>query len=79
MSNPYADTIVAPATTPGTGAISILRLSVPDAFQIVDAVVKLASGTVSEAEGYTIHFGSVIVQGKLLDEVLVSVFQAPHS
>ena len=79
MSNPYADTIVAPATTPGTGAISILRLSGPDAFQIVDAVVKLASGTVSEAEGYTIHFGSVIVQGKLLDEVLVSVFQAPHS
>ena len=90
MIDSYQDTIVAPATTPGTGAISIVRLSGPEAFRIVDTVVELAHGTVSEAAAYTIHFGKVYVipsgaEGEasvspaLLDEVLVSVFRAPHS
>ena len=86
VKNLYQDTIVAPATTPGTGAISIVRLSGPDCFRIVDAVVQLAHGTVSDAAAYTIHFGKVFVipsevEGSpaLLDEVLVSVFRAPHS
>ena len=68
-------TIVAPATIPGTGAISIIRVSGPDAFRITDSVVRLAKGTVSEAEGYTLHYGVI---GDL-DQVLVSVFRAPHS
>ena len=79
MINSYQDTIVAPATTPGTGAISIVRLSGPDSFSVTDAVVKLAKGTVSESAPYTIHFGAIHVAGSLLDEVLVSVFCAPHS
>ena len=86
MKNLYSDTIVAPATTPGTGAISIVRVSGPDCFRIVDAVVELAHGTVSEAAAYTLHFGKVYVMPSeasvspaLLDEVLVSVFRAPHS
>ena len=90
MTNLYLDTIVAPATTPGTGAISIVRLSGPDCFRIVDTVVQLTRGTVSDAGAYTIHFGKVYVipsgaEGEasvspaLLDEVLVSVFRAPHS
>ena len=79
MKNLYSDTIVAPATIPGTGAISIIRVSGPEAFRAVDAVVSLKSGSISEKEGYTIHFGSVYCNGNLLDEVLVSVFRAPHS
>ncbi len=79
MKNLYQDTIVAPATTPGTGAISIVRLSGPDCFRIVDAVVQLARGTVSDSGAYTIHFGKVFLDATLLDEVLVSVFRAPHS
>ena len=80
MINPYQDTIVAPATTPGTGAISIVRVSGPESFKIVDAVVKLKSGNVSSAEAYTIHYGEVYsTDGSLLDQVLVSVFRAPHS
>ena len=75
MTNLYQDTIVAPATTPGTGAISIVRISGPDAFRITDAVVKLAHGTVSGADSYTLHYGEV----PGLDQVLVSVFRAPHS
>ena len=79
MKNLYSDTIVAPATTPGTGAISIIRISGPEAFQLTDAIVKLKSGTISEAEAYTINFGKILLGEKLLDEVLVSVFRAPHS
>ena len=79
MKNLYSDTIVAPATTPGTGAISIVRISGPEAFQITDTVVKLKSGTASSAQAYTIHFGKVYCGTSLLDEVLVSVFRAPHS
>ena len=75
MKNLYTDTIVAPATTPGTGAISIVRISGPESFRITDAVVRLASGTVSEAAGYTLHYGEV----PGLDQVMVSVFRAPHS
>ena len=79
MKNLYKDTIVAPATTPGTGAISIVRISGPEAFSIADAVVQLKSGTISSSDAYTIRFGSVCTNGFLLDEVLVSVFRAPHS
>ena len=79
MKNLYTDTIVAPATTPGTGAISIVRLSGLEAFSIADAVVQLKSGTISSSDAYTIHYGSVYNNGSLLDEVLVSVFRAPHS
>ena len=79
MKNLYTDTIVAPATTPGTGAISIIRLSGPEVFRIVDAVVQLNGGNISTAKAYTIHFGAVFSQNELLDEVLVSVFRAPHS
>ena len=75
MKNLYTDTIVAPATTPGTGAISIVRLSGPEVFPIVDSVVHLASGTVSEAAGYSLHYGEV----PGLDQVMVSVFRSPHS
>ncbi len=79
MINSYQETIVAPATTPGTGAISIIRVSGPDTFRITDSVVQLSSGTISNSNGYTIHFGRVYSNSSLLDEVLVSVFRAPHS
>ena len=94
MPTLYQDTIVAPATIPGTGAISIVRVSGPETFRIVDAVVQLKSGTISDAKPYTIHFGQIVIpsassvipseaegslQSSLLDEVLVSVFRAPHS
>ena len=75
MSNTATDTIVAPATVPGTGAISIIRVSGPDCFRFADAVIQLKRGSISECDGYTIHYGEV----SGLDDVLVSVFRAPHS
>jgi len=74
------ETICAPATVPGTGAISVIRVSGPEAFTIADKVVKCRRGTISEAEGYTMRFGNVFTaSGDVLDEVLVSIFRAPHS
>jgi tRNA modification GTPase len=74
------DTICAPATVVGTGAITVLRVSGPDTFDIVDRVVSFKRGTVAEAKGYTMKFGTVHAEGgEVLDEVIVSVFRAPHS
>ena len=74
------DTICAPATVPGTGAISVIRVSGPEALSIADKVVRCRKGCISEAQGYTLKFGTVCdASGAVLDEVLVSVFRAPHS
>ena len=74
------ETICAPATVPGTGAISVIRLSGPEALTIADKVIKCRRGNISDAKGYTIRFGEVLDDtGALIDEVLTSVFRAPHS
>ena len=74
------DTICAPATVPGTGAISVIRVSGPEALTIADKVIKCRNGNISDAKGYTLKFGIVQdASGKVIDEVLVSVFKAPHS
>ena len=74
------DTICAPATVPGTGAISVIRLSGPEALTITDKVIRCRRGNISDAKGYTIRFGEVLDDtGALIDEVLTSVFRAPHS
>ena len=80
MNNPFQDTIIAPATIPGTGAISIIRISGPEAFSIVDATVQIKGGKCSLFKGFTIHYGLIYgSDGAFLDEVLVSIFRAPHS
>ena len=71
----YAHTICAPATSVGSGAISVVRLSGPDTMAVMDRVVRFRSGTAAQAPGYSLKFGTV--EG--LDEVLVSFFRAPHS
>ena len=74
------DTICAPATVPGTGAISVIRVSGPEALGIADRVIKCKKGSISESKGYTIKFGVILDDaGTVLDEVLVSIFRAPHS
>ena len=74
------DTICAPATVPGTGAISVIRVSGPDALEVADKVVRCRRGTISSAKGYTLKFGTVHGgSDEVIDEVVVSVFRAPHS
>ena len=69
------DTICAPATSAGTGAIAVIRVSGPDALAAVDRVVAFRSGTAAAAKGYTVKFGNAAG----LDDVLVSIFRAPRS
>ncbi|MBQ6191274.1 MAG: tRNA uridine-5-carboxymethylaminomethyl(34) synthesis GTPase MnmE [Bacteroidaceae bacterium] len=70
------DTICALATPPG-GAIAVVRVSGPDAVAITGSIF---SKPLDKAEGYSLHFGQIKdMDGKELDEVLVSVFRAPHS
>ena len=74
------DTICAPATIPGTGAISVIRLSGPDALSIADKVVTCNGTPLSSTDGYRIRYGTVLDNdGETVDNVLVSVFRAPHS
>ena len=74
------DTIYAPATVPGTGAISVIRISGPEALTIADKVICCRKGRIAEAGGYTIKFGTIYAaDGHIIDEVLVSIFRAPHS
>ena len=69
------DTICAPATSAGTGAIAVIRVSGPDALAAVDRVVAFRSGTAAAAAGYSVKFGNAAG----LDDVLVSIFRAPRS
>lgn len=68
-------TIAAPASGSG-GAIALIRLSGPEALSIAESIFSKPLAT---AKGYTAHFGTVAEGERLLDEVIVTVFRAPHS
>ncbi len=73
------NTIAALATPPGVGALGVIRLSGPEALSIADAVFK-GRKSLSEAKGYTVHFGQILSGGgEVIDEVLATVFRAPRS
>lgn len=73
-------TICAPATIPGTGAISIIRVSGEDSLAIADKVIDVKGESLSETEGYRLRYGTIFAEdGSVLDNVIVSVFRAPHS
>ena len=74
------DTIIALATPSGAGAIAVIRLSGPDAIQMVDSVFKsIHAKKLSTQKTHTIHLGHIIDASRPLDEVLVSVFKNPTS
>lgn len=73
-------TICASATIPGTGAISIIRVSGEDSLAIADKVIDVKGESLSETEGYRLRYGTIFADdGSVLDNVIVSVFRAPHS
>jgi tRNA modification GTPase len=73
-----SDTIVALATAPGTGAIAVIRLSGPEAFDIANQLFR--GKRLSEQTSHTAHFGRLEDgQGRLIDEVLATVFRAPRT
>lgn len=70
-------TIAAIATPPGEGAISVLRISGPEAIAVGE---KIFSGPVASYKSHTAHYGQVRdSEGRVIDHVLLLVFRAPRS
>ena len=75
------DTICAISTAPGVGGIAVVRVSGNKAIEITDKIfVSANKKRLAEAKTQTLHFGNVFDNNNAtVDEVLVSVFRAPHS
>ncbi|WP_291914903.1 tRNA uridine-5-carboxymethylaminomethyl(34) synthesis GTPase MnmE [Chitinophaga sp. CB10] len=73
----FDDTIVAVATAPGLGAIAVIRLSGSKAFDITNGLFKGKNLLLQPS--HTIHFGSIVSEGTVIDEVVVSLYKGPRS
>ena len=73
-----SDTIIALATPPGVGAIGVIRLSGEDAIVLADRF--LDGKPLNKQPRHSVHFGTLRDEtGRIVDEVLVSLFIAPRS
>lgn len=77
MSLLIQDTIVALATAQGVSAIAVIRLSGEKSLEITQQCFQGKNLTTQAS--HTIHFGNFHHSGKIIDEVLVSIFKAPNS
>ncbi len=69
--------IVAPATPPGISAIAVVRVSGAAA---IDLTARLFHGkNLNEVPTHTVHLGTLHDEAGAIDEVMVTVFRAPHS
>jgi tRNA modification GTPase len=74
----YNNTVCAISTPYGSGGIAVVRVSGDQSIMMVD---KLFHGRkpLTEAKAYTVHYGEIVQNNEVLDQVLVSVFRSPHS
>jgi len=86
MESPFSylqndDTICALSTAPGTAAIAVVRISGTKCIELVKSQFKASnkSSNLSDAPGYTLHHGYIVDAEEVIDEVLLSLFKAPHS
>ena len=74
------DIICAVSTASGMGAIAVIRLSGEGCIALVERIYKSPAGKqLQEAAANTVHFGRIMEKGEIVDEVLVTIFHAPHS
>ena len=71
-------TICAISTPYGSGGIAVIRVSGTDAIALTDSLFH-GHKSLLTAQANTIHYGTIARDNEVLDEVLVSVFRAPHS
>ncbi|MFR9503185.1 MAG: tRNA uridine-5-carboxymethylaminomethyl(34) synthesis GTPase MnmE [Rikenellaceae bacterium] len=76
--NTTSDIIVAPATLTG-GAIAIIRLSGEGSIALCDTIFNPAKRSLSSAATHTLHYGEIVDGTRIIDDVLISIFRAPHS
>lgn len=73
------DTIIALATPAGVGAISVIRISGPHSFSVIDKFFR-GKIKIEQAQSHTIHYGDIFNRDEEhLDDVLISVFRSPNS
>ncbi len=73
-------TIIALSSPPGSGAISIIRLSGKDSISKTDKFFKSKSGKkLKDCNGYSISYGNFLAGEEVLDEVVISLYKGPHS
>lgn len=77
----FNTTIAAIATPPGVGAIAVIRINGPEALAICDKIFVAArkGKKLTEQKPYTIHYGSIVAEDVIIDQVLISLFRSPHS
>ena len=71
------DTIVAVATPPGTGGISIIRMSGPEAERILEAVFRRRGK--APLESHRLYYGHLTENGETVDECMAVLMRAPRS
>lgn len=72
------DTIIAPITAPGIGAVSVIRISGPEAITVADRFFHGKKPV--EQKSHTVHFGTIRdEQDNIIDEVLLTIFRNPKS
>ena len=74
-------TICAISTSPGIGAIAVIRLSGSEAIEIADKVFQSPKQNkkLTDQLANTLHFGQIVFRNKIIDEVVVALFRSPHS
>lgn len=71
------DTICALATANGIGAIGIIRVSGERSFEIVNKIFE--GKNLENVDSHTVHYGFIKEENEVIDEVMVSIFQAPKT
>ena len=81
IANIEQSTICACSTGNSSGAVAVVRMSGPDTIEILSKVFRPKRDVdLKEVPGYTLLYGDVLKRdGSLLDDVIVSIFKAPHS
>jgi len=77
MISQINDTIIAPVTAQGVGAIAVIRISGEEAITKTNAIFR--GKNLDNQASHTIHYGTIRDGEEILDEVLVSIFRAPKS
>lgn len=75
------DTICALSTAAGAAAIAVIRMAGPKAIDISDRIFKPMNGrgSVKEFVSHTAHFGKLVFENEMIDEVVLTIYKGPHS
>ena len=71
-----SESICAISSPPGIGGVSLIRISGPDSFSIVE---KIFSKPLKDNNGYQVLYGKILKKKQIIDDVIVTVFKNPHS